>query len=154
MNAREKRMRRKLLILSVLFGLLDAVPTAAVKVYRTKSDGLADVKVYETSSEGLADCIIYVVHSEGLASGNGKWYYVKSEGLADVKIYFTNSEGLADKKIFFTKSEGLAKCDVDWTGYKKSMAHRIFGSRNPAKFSEFPYVRDLILAPANSVLSS
>ena len=52
-----------------------------MKVYRTKSEGLAsDVKVYETSSEGLADCLIYVTSSEGLASGDAKWYFVTSEG--------------------------------------------------------------------------
>ena len=113
-------MRSKLLATTILVGLFAAVPAHAVKVYRTKSEGLADVKVYETSSEGLADCIIYVTSSEGLASGNAKWYWVTSEGLADVKVYFTSSEGLADKKIYYTKSEGLAKCDVNWTGYKKS----------------------------------
>lgn len=63
-------MQRKLVILSVLVGLLAAAPAQAVKVYRTKSEGLADVKVYETSSEGLADCLIYVTSSEGLASGD------------------------------------------------------------------------------------
>ena len=115
-------MRKKLVILSVLVGLLAAAPAEAVKVYQTKSEGLADVKVYETSSEGLADCLIYVTSSEGLASGDAKWYFVNSEGLADVKIYFTSSEGLADKKVYFTKSEGLAKCNVDWKGYKKSNA--------------------------------
>jgi hypothetical protein len=140
-------MQRKLIVLSLLVGLLAAVPASAVKVYRTKSEGLADVKVYETSSEGLADCIIYVVSSEGLASGNGKWYWVTSEGLADVKVYFTSSEGLADKKIYYTKSEGLAKCDVDWKGYKKSMAQRFSGSCDASKFSEFALIRDLVLAP-------
>lgn len=75
----------KLVLLSVLLGLLAAVPAEAVKVYRTTSEGLADVKVYETSSEGLADCLIYVTSSEGLASGDAKWYFVSSEGLADVK---------------------------------------------------------------------
>jgi hypothetical protein len=140
-------MRTKLTVLSLLVGLLAPVPASAVKVYRTKSEGLADVKVYETSSEGLADCIIYVVSSEGLASGNGKWYWVTSEGLADVKVYFTSSEGLADKKIYYTKSEGLAKCDVDWKGYKKSMAQRFSGSCDASKFSEFALIRDLVLAP-------
>lgn len=140
-------MRKKLLILSMLVGLLAPVPTSAVKVYRTKSEGLADVKVYETSSEGLADCIIYVTSSEGLASGNGKWYFVSSEGLADVKVYFTSSEGLADKKIYYTKSEGLAKCDVDWTGYKKSMAQRFGGGCDGSKFSDFGLIRDLVLNP-------
>jgi hypothetical protein len=140
-------MRTKLTVLSLLVGLLTAVPASAVKVYRTKSEGLADVKVYETSSEGLADCIIYVVSSEGLASGNGKWYWVTSEGLADVKVYFTSSEGLADKKIYFTKSEGLAKCDVDWKGYKKSMAQRFSGSCDASKFSDFALIRDLVLVP-------
>src|SRR5215510_7625116 len=147
-------MRSRFLILSVLFVLLAAVPTEAVKVYRTKSEGLADVKVYETSSEGLADCIISVVNSEGLASGNGKWFYVNSEGLADVKVYFTASEGLADKKIFFTKSESLAKCDVDWVSYKKSMAQTLFGTRNPAKFSDFAVIQDLILVPEDNPFNS
>ena len=44
-----------------------------------------------------------------------------------MKAHFTSSEGLADKKIYFTKSEGSAKCDVDWKGYKKSMAERFGG---------------------------
>ena len=99
-------MQKKLVILSMLACLLAAVPASAVKVYRTKSEGLADVKVYETSSEGLAD-----------------------------------------KKIYYTKSEGLAKCDVDWKGYKKSMAQRFSGSCDASKFSEFALIRDLVLAP-------
>lgn len=139
-------MRKKLTILSVLVGLLAAVPAWAVKVYRTKSEGLADVKVYETSSEGLADCIIYVTSSEGLASGNGKWYFVSSEGLADVKVYFTSSEGLADKKIYYTKSEGLARCDVDWTGYKKSTAQRFGSACDTSKFSDFALLREIFFA--------
>lgn len=140
-------MRKNLVILSMLVGLLTAVPVSAVKVYRTKSEGLADVKVYETSSEGLADCLIYVTSSEGLASGDAKWYFVTSEGLADVKVYFTSSEGLADKKIYFTKSEGLAKCDVDWKGFKKSMAQRFGDGCDGSKFSDFALIRDLVLAP-------
>jgi hypothetical protein len=143
-NMKGKGMRKKLTILSVLVGLLAAVPVSAVKVYRTKSEGLADVKVYETNSEGLADCIIYVTSSEGLASGNGKWYFVSSEGLADVKVYFTSSEGLADKKIYYTKSEGLAKCDVNWTGYKKSMAQQFVGGCDGSKFSDFALIREMI----------
>jgi len=134
------------MVLSVILTLLAAVPGAAVKVYRTKSEGLADVKVYETSSEGLADCIIYVTSSEGLAGGDAKWYFVTSEGLADVKVYFTSSEGLAAKKIYFTRSEGLAKCNVDWKGYKKSMAQRFVGSCDASKFSDFALIRDLVLA--------
>ena len=137
----------KPMVLSVILTLLAAVPVAAVKVYRTKSEGLADVKVYETSSEGLADCIIYVTSSEGLAGGDAKWYFVTSEGLADVKVYYTSSEGLADKKIYFTRSEGLAKCNVDWKGYKKSMAQRFVGSCDASKFSDFALIRDLVLAP-------
>jgi hypothetical protein len=140
-------MQTKLKILSVVLTLLAAAPAEAVKVYKSKSEGLADVKVYETSSEGLADCIIYVTSSEGLASGNGKWYFVSSEGLADVKVYFTSSEGLADKKIYYTKSEGLAKCEVDWKGYKKSMAQRFGGSCDASKFSDFALIRDLFLTP-------
>jgi uncharacterized protein DUF6150 len=141
-------MRTKLTILCVLVGLLSAAPAKAVKVYRTKSEGLAHVKVYETSSEGLADCIIYVTSSEGLASGNAKWYFTSSEGLADVKVYFTSSEGLADKKIYYTKSEGLAKCDVDWQGYKKSNA-RIFRGVDALRFPAGALIRDLILEPFN-----
>ncbi|HWP54182.1 MAG TPA: DUF6150 family protein [Pyrinomonadaceae bacterium] len=140
-------MRTRLKMLSVLLTLAAVTPAAAVKVYRAKTEGLADVKVYETSSEGLADCLIYVTSSEGLASGDAKWYFVTSEGLADVKVYFTSSEGLADKKIYFTKSEGLAKCDVDWKGYKKSMAQRFVGSCDASKFSDFGLIRDLVLAP-------
>ena len=139
-------MRTKLTILSLLVMLVAAVPASAVKVYRTKSEGLADVKVYETSSEGLADCMIYVTTSEGLADGNAKWYFTSSEGLADLKVYFATSEGLADKKIYFTKSEGLAKCDVDWKGFKKSMAQRFVGSCDASKFSDFALIRDLVLA--------
>lgn len=140
-------MRKKLTILSVVVGLLAAVPASAVKVYRTKSEGLADVKVYETSSEGLADCLIYVTSSEGLADGNAKWYFTSSEGLADLKVYFASSEGLADKKIYFTKSEGLAKCDVDWKGYKKSMADRFRGGCDGSGFSDFALIREIFLAP-------
>ena len=95
-------MRTRLTLLSVLVCLLASIPAQAVKVYRTKSEGLADVKVYETSSEGLAD-----------------------------------------KKIYFTKSEGLAKCEVDWKGYKKSMAERFVGC-DPAG-SDFVLIRDLVL---------
>ena len=142
-------MRIKLMILCAAIALLTAAPVGAVKVYKERSEGLADVKVYETSSEGLADCIIYVTSSEGLASGNAKWYYVSSEGLADIKIYFTSSEGLADKKIYFTKSEGLAKCDVDWNGYKKSSAGWRFGTclaGGPAML-----IRDILLPRCGSL---
>lgn len=142
-------MSKRLVTLSVLVVLLAAVPAQAVKVYKTSSEGLAHVKVYAVSSEGLADCLIYVVSSEGLASGNAKWYYVSSEGLADVKVYFVSSEGLADKKIYFTKSEGLAKCEVDWTGYKKSMADRVFGGFEALRFPTSALMRDLILEPFN-----
>jgi hypothetical protein len=144
---RKEIVRKKLIIFSIVAGLLTASPAAAVKVYRTKSEGLADVKVYETSSEGLADCLIYVTSSEGLADGNAKWYFTSSEGLADLKVYFASSEGLADKKIYFTKSEGLAKCDVDWKGYKKSMAQRFVGGCEGSKFSDFALIRDLVLTP-------
>ena len=58
-------MQKKLVLLSVLIGLLAAVPASAVKVYRTKTEGLADAKVYETSSEGLADCLIYGYEQRG-----------------------------------------------------------------------------------------
>src|SRR5262245_31971927 len=125
----------KLRLLSVMLPALLAIPAHAVKVYKDKSEGLADVKVYETSSEGLADCIIHVVSSEGLADGNAKWYYVNSEGLADVRVYFTSSEGLADKKIYFTQSSGLAKCDVNWTSYHKSMAGCRFNVYEPCQSS-------------------
>src|SRR5258706_8536961 len=135
-------MQKKLVILSVLVGLLAAVPASAVKVYKTTSEGLADVKVYETSSEGLADCLIYVTSSEGLASGDAKWYFESSEGLADVKIYFTSSEGLADKKIYFTKSEGLAKCDVDWKGYKKSSVGYLAHSLDALHFPTDALIRE------------
>ena len=138
-------MQRKLVILSVLVGLLAAVPAEAVKVYRTKGEGLADVKVYETSSEGLADCLIYVTSSEGLASGDAKWYFVNSEGLADVKIYFTSSEGLADKKVYFIKSEGLAKCNVDWKGYKKSNAGYLARSLDALQFPTDALMRNMVL---------
>lgn len=140
-------MRTKLKVLSVMLTLLAAVPAEAVKVYKSKTEGLADVKVYETSSEGLADCLIYVTSSEGLASGDAKWYFVTSEGLADVKVYFTSSEGLADKKIYFTKSEGLARCDVDWKGYKKSMAGQEFGSFEAVRFPAGALIRDLVVEP-------
>ena len=133
-------MQRKLVMLSVLVGLLAAVPAEAVKVYRTKSEGLADVKVYETSSEGLADCLIYVTSSEGLASGDAKWYFVNSEGLADVKIYC-----LADKKIYFTKSEGLAKCNVDWKSYKKSNAGYLARSLDALQFPTDALMRNMVL---------
>lgn len=135
-------MRAKLIILSVMVGLLTALPAEAVKVYRVKSEGLADVKVHETSSEGLADCLIYVTSSEGLASGNAKWYFVNSEGLADVKVYFTESEGLANKKIYFTKSEGLARCDVDWKSYRKNSASR-FCNYDFAPFAN-SIIRDMV----------
>jgi len=138
-------MRTKLKILSVMLTLLAAAPVEAVKVYQTKSEGLADVKVYVTSSEGLADCIIYVASSEGLADGNAKWYFVNSEGLADVKVYFATSEGLADKKIYFTKSEGLAKCDVNWKGYKKSNARYLFRSLDAVQFPSEGLMRSMIL---------
>ena len=120
----EQTMRIKLIVLSSLGCLLIAAPVEAVRVFRVKSEGLAEVKVYETNSEGLADCRIYVTSSEGLASGNAKWFFVNSDGLADVKVFFTDSEGLADKKIYFVKSEGLAKCDVDWTSYRKATTGR------------------------------
>src|SRR5881394_3724857 len=137
-------MQRKLVLLVVLVGLLAAAPAEAVKVYRAKTEGLADAKVYETSSEGLADCLIYVTSSEGLASGDARWYFVSSEGLADAKIYFTSSEGLADKKIYFTKSEGLAKCDVDWKSYRKSTANQRFGSLDALRFPADTLIRDLV----------
>lgn len=138
-------MRKRLVTLSVLVVLLAAMPTEAVKVYKTTSEGLAHVKVYVTSSEGLADCLIYVVSSEGLASGNAKWYYVSSEGLADVKVYFVSSEGLADKKIYFTKSEGLAKCNVDWTSYKKSNAGYLTRSLDALQFPTDALMRNMVL---------
>lgn len=125
--------------------LLAGTPASAVKVYKTKSEGLADVKVYETSSEGLADCIIYVTTSEGLADGDAKWYFTSSEGLADVKVYFATSEGLADKKIYFTKSEGLAKCDVNWAGYKKSSTRWRLGACSYDDGSPAMLIRDLLL---------
>lgn len=132
-------------LMVAVVGLLTALPVQAIKVYKAKSEGLADVKVYETNSEGLADCLIYVTSSEGLASGDAKWYFVNSEGLADVKIYFTSSEGLADKKIYFTRSEGLAKCDVDWAGYRKTMASR-FCDNDFGPFAN-SLIRDIV-APA------
>ena len=110
-------MQRKLVLLSVLVGLLAAVPAEAVKVYKAKTEGLADVKVYETSSEGLADCLIYV----------------------------TSSEGLAHKKIYFTRSEGLAKCDVDWKGYKKSNAGYLSGSLDALQFPADALMRRMVL---------
>ncbi len=142
-------MRMKLTALSIMLVVLAAVPAEAVKVYRTKSEGLADVKVYETSSEGLADCLIYVTSSEGLARGDAKWYFESSEGLADVKIYFTSSEGLADKKIYFTKSEGLAKCDVDWKGYKKSNAGYLARSLEAVQFPTDALMRNMVLPDLN-----
>lgn len=141
-------MRVKLMLLSVAFGLVMTMPVSAVKVYQTKSEGLADAKVYETNSEGLADCLIYVTSSEGLASGNAKWYFVTSEGLADVKVFFTNSEGLADKKIYFTKSEGLARCDVDWKSYRKTTAER-FCSRELMPHSANSLLRSLLSPPCD-----
>src|SRR5258708_6925620 len=139
-------MQRKLILLSVLVGLLAAVPAEAVKVFRARSEGLADVRVYEASSEGLADCLIYVTSSEGLASGDARWYFESSEGLADVKIYFTSSEGLADKKIYFTKSEGLAKCDVDWKGYKKSSVGYLAHSLDALRFPADALMRRMVLS--------
>lgn len=138
-------MKSKLAILCAAFVLIAATPAVAVKVYRTRSEGLADVKVYETSSEGLADCIIYVTSSEGLAGGDAKWYFVNSEGLADVKVFFTSSEGLADKKIYFTKSEGLAKCDVNWTGYKKSSTRWRLGACSYDDGSPAMLIRELLI---------
>jgi len=140
-------MRPKLIVLSVVVCLLTAAQAAAVKVFRVKSEGLANVKVYEVNSEGLADCRIYVTNSEGLASGNAKWYFVNSEGLADVRVYFVESEGLADKKIFFVKSEGLARCDVDWQSYKKSFADR-FCCEYPTDFGN-SLVRDMVFPPCD-----
>jgi hypothetical protein len=133
----------KLRLLALILTLLVASPASAIKVYKEKSEGLANVKVYVTNSEGLADCLIYVTSSEGLASGNAKWYYEDSEGLADVRIYFTSSEGLADKKIYFTKSEGLAKCDVDWMSYRKTSASHFC----EYDFSPFAnsIIRDMVL---------
>ena len=145
LEKRKGNSRMKPIVLSVMLTLLAAVPAAAMKVYRTKSEGLADVKVYETSSEGLADCIIYVTSSEGLASGDAKWYFVSSEGLADVKVYFTSSESLADKKIYYTKSEGLAKCDVDWKGYKKSSGGYLARSLDALQFSTEAIMRRMVL---------
>jgi hypothetical protein len=135
-------MRPKLIILTIVVCLLTAAQVKAVKVYKVKSEGLAEVKVYEVNSEGLADCRIYVTSSEGLASGNAKWYFVASEGLADVKIFFTDSEGLADKKVYFTKSEGLAKCDVDWKSYRKNMAERF--CENESKPFANSIIRDMV----------
>jgi hypothetical protein len=120
------------MLLSILVGLLSAMPVEAVKVFRTKSEGLADVKVYETSSEGLADCLIYVTTSEGLASGDAKWFFESSEGLADVKIYFTSSEG-------------LAKCEVDWKGYKKSSVGYLSHSLDALQFPTDALMRRLVL---------
>ena len=142
-------MQRKLVLLSILVGLLSAMPAEAVKVFRTSSEGLADVKVYETSSEGLADCLIFVASSEGLASGDAKWYFESSEGLADVKIYFTSSEGLADKKIYFTKSEGLAKCGIDWKGYKKSSVGYLDRSLDTLQFPTDAMMRNMVLPDLN-----
>lgn len=133
----------RLIVIAILIELFAAAPVLALKVYRSKTEGLADVKVYETNSEGLADCLIYVTSSEGLASGNAKWYFEDSEGLADVKVYFTQSEGLADKKIYFTKSEGLAKCDVDWKSYRKTMAKR-FCDSDSGPFAN-SLIRDMVL---------
>src|SRR6185295_8833612 len=123
-NSMRKTSTLRLIAVAILIELFAAAPVPALKVYKTKTEGLADVKVYETNSEGLADCLIYVTSSEGLAGGDAKWYFEDSEGLADVKIFFTSSAGLADRKIFFTNSEGLAKCEVDWKSYRKTMARR------------------------------
>ena len=139
---KETPMRSKLIVVSAVVSLLTAAPAEAVKVFRVKSEGLAEVKVYETNSEGLADCHIYVTNSEGLASGNAKWFFVNSEGLADVKVFFTDSEGLADKKIYFTKSEGLAKCDVDWKSYRKTMSTR-FCPNDSRAFANL-LIRDMV----------
>src|SRR5512141_1426646 len=125
-------MKAKLGILCAAIVIFTAIPVSAVKVYKTRSEGLADVKVYETSSEGLA-------------GGDAKWYYVNSEGLADVKVFFTNSEGLADKKIYFTKSEGLARCDVDWVSYKRSSTSWRFGACSYPGPSAATMIRDLLL---------
>jgi hypothetical protein len=146
-SRKEKPNMMRLLVIALLIVLFAAVPVPALKVYKTKTEGLADVKVYETSSEGLADCLIYVTSSEGLASGNAKWYFEESEGLADVKVYFTQSEGLADRKIYFTKSEGLARCEVDWKSYRKTMARRFCDS----DFGPFAnsLIRDLVLPTCN-----
>jgi uncharacterized protein DUF6150 len=138
-------MKHRLVILCGLVSLIAAAPAEAVKVYRVKSEGLADVKVYEVDSEGLADCRIYVTSSASLASGNAKWFFVSSEGLADVKIYFTASAGLADKKIFFVKSEGLARCDVDWSSYKKTSA-AAFCPEYSAGFAN-SIIRDMVFTP-------
>ncbi|HJZ83295.1 MAG TPA: hypothetical protein VKD91_23200 [Pyrinomonadaceae bacterium] len=48
-------------------------------------------------------------------------------------------------KVYKTKSEGLAKCDVDWKGYKKSMAGRFLDGCEASSFSDFQLVRDLVL---------
>lgn len=142
-------MRTKLIAISAMISLLTAVPVEAVKVFKVKSEGLANVKVYETNSEGLADCRIFVTRSEGLASGSAKWYFVGSEGLADVKVYFTESEGLADKKIYFVKSEGLARCDVDWSSYKKTSATG-FCPEFSAGFVNL-VIRDMVFAPCHQL---
>jgi len=136
-------MQAKFIFLTVVVCLLTAAQAEAVKVYRVKSEGLANVKVYEVNSEGLADCRIYVVGSEGLANGNAKWYFVNSDGLAEVKVYFVESAGLADKKIFYVKSEGLARCDVDWQSYKKTSASR-FCPDYPTAFANL-LIRDMVL---------
>ena len=142
-------MQAKLIVLSAVVSVLMAGPVEAVKVFRVKSEGLAEVKVYETNSEGLADCRIYVTNSEGLASGNAKWFFVNSEGLADVKVLFTESESLADKKIYFVKSEGLARCDVDWKSYRKTSAGR-FCDRDFGAFAN-SLIRDMVLPACNHV---
>lgn len=137
----------RLIVVAIFIELFAAAPVPALKVYKTKTEGLADVKVYETNSEGLADCLIYVESSEGLASGDAKWYFETSEGLADVKVFFTQSEGLADKKIYFTKSEGLAKCEVDWKSYRKTMAKRFCdGDSGPFAGS---LIREMVLPVCN-----
>jgi hypothetical protein len=142
-NTIGKPTTTRLIVIAILIELFAAAPVLALKVYKSKTEGLADVKVYETSSAGLADCLIYVTTSEGLASGDAKWYFEDSEGLADVKVFFTQSEGLADKKIYFTKSEGLAKCEVDWKSYRKTVAKRFCDS----DFGSFAnsLIRDMVL---------
>jgi uncharacterized protein DUF6150 len=135
-------MRTQSIILSTVVSLLTASPAEAVKVYKVKSEGLANVKIYETNSEGLADCRIYVTSSAGLAGGNAKWYFVQSEGLADVKVFFTESEGLADKKIFYVKSEGLARCEVDWQSYKKTSARHFCNDDFTASANSL--IRDMV----------
>jgi len=146
-NTMKKPGTMRLIVVAVLIELLAAAPVPALKVYKSKTEGLADVKVYETNSEGLADCLIYVTTSEGLANGDAKWYFETSEGLADVKVYFTSSAGLADKKIYFTKSEGLAKCGVDWKSYRKTTAKR-FCDSDSGPFAN-SLIHDMVLPVCN-----